>query len=198
MTLFSIGYATKPIATFLEQLQRYSITAVADVRSVPYSATFTDYHQDKLQGHLARAGIHYVYLGDELGPRSKDTRHYDRSGQVQFERLISSRLFQIGTRRLHTGIQKGFNIALMCAEKDPACCHRSLLIAYALERQGKNTVQHITHCGGIETQLELEKRLALLQGVEEDLFMGSDQRLEEAYKRHCKAKAYKKPPTDNS
>lgn len=193
MALFSIGYATKPIATFIEHLQRYGINAVADVRSVPYSSTFFDYHQDKLEGHLARAGIRYVYLGDELGPRSKDPAHYDSSEQVQFDRLIASRLFQVGIERLHRGLQKGFSIALMCAEKDPSCCHRSLLIAYALERENKLTVQHITHTGDIETQANLEQRLLHLQGIEDDLFMEPAQKLEEAYRRHCKLKAYKRP-----
>ncbi|MAZ89314.1 MAG: hypothetical protein CL693_16915 [Cellvibrionaceae bacterium] len=193
MALFSIGYATKSITTFIEQLQRYGINAVADVRSVPYSATFFDYHQDRLEGHLARAGIRYVYLGKELGPRSKDPEHYDDCGQVQFDRLMTSKLFNPGTKRLTAGLEKGFNIALMCAEKDPSCCHRSLLIAYALERQSLNTVQHITHNGDIESQAELEKRLSRLQNVEEVLFMGAEQKLEEAYKRHCQLKAYKKP-----
>ncbi len=144
MALYSIGYATKPIATFIEQLKRYDINAVADVRSVPYSATFFDYHQERLEGHLARAGIRYVFLGEELGPRSKDPQHYDSGGQVQFDRLMASPSFQVGIKRLNRGLSKGFRIALMCAEKDPSCCHRSLLIAYALERLESASVQHIT------------------------------------------------------
>lgn len=193
MALYSIGYATKPIATFIEHLKRYGINAVADVRSVPYSSTFFDYHQDRLEGHLARAGISYVFLGDQLGPRSKNPAHYDSCGQVQFDRLIASNRFQLGVKRLTRGQDKGFSIALMCAEKDPSCCHRSLLIAYALERQNSNSVQHITHNGEIETQADLEQRLTSLHGVAEDLFMGPEQMLEEAYKRHCILKAYRKP-----
>ncbi len=193
MQLYSIGYATKPISTFIEQLKRYKISAVADVRSVPYSATFYDYHQEKLEGHLTRAGIRYVYLGNELGPRSKDPAHYDSVGQVQFDRLMKSDLFRQGSDRLQQGANKGFSIALMCAEKDPTCCHRSLLIAYALERESAFTVMHITHDGGLEAQTELELRLTRLQGVEEDLFMSAEDKLSEAYRRHCKLKAYKKP-----
>lgn len=193
MNLFTIGYATKPIATFIDQLQRYGITAVADVRSVPYSAAFFDYHQDKLEGHLTRAGIRYVYLGNELGPRSKDEAHYDTCGQVQFDRLMDSSLFKQGVKRLASGIEKGFSIALMCAEKDPACCHRSLLIAYDLDRRTNYQVKHITHDGELESQTELERRLTDLQGVKEDLFMNADEKLDEAYQRQCKQKAYVKP-----
>lgn len=193
MNIFTIGYATKPIATFIEQLQRYGITAVADVRSVPYSAAFFDYHQDKLEGHLTRAGIRYVYLGNELGPRSKDEAHYNACGQVQFDRLMASTLFKQGVNRLRSGLEKGFNIALMCAEKDPACCHRSLLIAYDLERNAALQVNHITHDGALETQTQLESRLTDLHGISEDLFMNSEEKLNEAYDRQCKQKAYIKP-----
>ena len=106
---------------------------------------------------------------------------------------MKSDLFQQGSNRLRQGSSKGFSIALMCAEKDPTCCHRSLLIAYALERESDFTVKHITHDGGLETQAELELRLTQLQGVEEDLFMSEAEKLEEAYRRHCRLKAYKKP-----
>merc|ERR1711916_244013 len=127
-TLFSIGYATKPLATFLQQLQDRQVQAVADVRSVPYSKRFHDYHREALAGRLRQAGMYYVYLGDELGPRSKDPAHYDGHGQVQFERLQRSPLFLAGIDRVLAGLAKGMRIALMCAEKDPAVCHRSLLV----------------------------------------------------------------------
>ena len=68
-TLFSIGYATKPLTEFMVQLQSYEVNVVADVRSVPYSAAFHDYHRELLQRALKQQGISYVYLGKELGPR---------------------------------------------------------------------------------------------------------------------------------
>ncbi|MCW9000781.1 MAG: DUF488 domain-containing protein, partial [Kangiellaceae bacterium] len=85
--IFTIGYATKPIDVFIKQLKKYEINVVADVRSVPYSKVFFDYHQENITAHLKKSGIRYVYLGEELGPRSKDDDHYDDSGQVQFDRL---------------------------------------------------------------------------------------------------------------
>ena len=72
--LYSIGYATKPLEEFLRQLQQHRIDAIADVRSVPYSRAFHDYHRESLAKRLREAGIAYVYLGEELGPRSKDPR----------------------------------------------------------------------------------------------------------------------------
>jgi len=135
--IFSIGYATKPIDVFIDQLRRHRINIVCDVRSVPFSKRFFDYHQDAIKRHLQDAGIRYLYLGDQLGPRSKNPDHYEVCGtglQVQFDRLMTSNTFLQGIKRLQHGQRKGFRMALMCAEKDPATCHRSLLIGYALKR----------------------------------------------------------------
>ncbi len=191
--LYSIGYATKPIQTFIAQLQQYKIQAVADVRSVPYSKAFYDYHREALAETLKKNSIHYVYLGEELGPRSKVDAHYDQCGQVQFDRLAQSELYQQGVARLQTGLGKGMNIALMCAEKDPADCHRSLLIGYDLKRKLGLELAHITHDGNIETQQQMENRMAELHGVAGDLFATPEQQAELGCEIQTKLKAYRRP-----
>lgn len=189
--LYTIGYATKPLESFIAHLKQYNINAVADVRSVPYSKIFHDYHKENIAAELSKHSIRYVYLGDELGPRSKDEAHYNECGQVQFDRLMASELFQQGLERLSAGIEKQFNIALMCAEKDPATCHRSLLIGYYLAHhlQENNSdltlptqLLHISHNGEIETQNDLEIRVSKLNSQHEDLFMSEEQANNEAYK----------------
>lgn len=191
--LYSIGYATKPIAVFLQQLHDYGITAVADVRSVPFSNAFFDYHQGAIAGHLKRAGIQYVYLGNELGPRSKVDAHYDDCGQIQFDRLMQAPLFLQGVERLQRGLQRGYRIALMCAEKDPATCHRSLLIGNALRQQLGMELNHITHDGGLEPQQALLERLPELHQLEEDLFLSRDEKLDQAYRLQLKKTSYRRP-----
>lgn len=191
--LYSIGYATKPIQEFLAQLRQYNIDAVADVRSVPYSRTFHDYHREALAETLKQAGIHYVFLGEELGPRSKDDAHYDEQDQVQFDRLMQSTLYLRGIERLRTGLDKGLHIALMCAEKDPAHCHRSLLIAYYLQRQLDISVQHILHDGELESQSAMEERLVRLHGTEKDLFCDAATQIELAWQAQSRLKAYRRP-----
>lgn len=188
--LFSIGYATKPIDVFIEQLQRHSIAVVADVRSVPYSNVFAEYRQENLISSLKNAGIKYVYLGEELGPRSKDADHYDDNNQVQFDRLAKSKLFKQGVERLQRGLDTGFNIALMCAEKDPATCHRSLLVAYHLNREIGIDVQHIDHTGNLESQAELEARLVSLQNLTPDLLSSKEELEKIAYQSQLKRTSY--------
>lgn len=201
--IYTIGYAAKPIQLFISQLKQYSIDVVADVRSVPYSKVFHDYHQEAISGFLKESGIRYVYLGDELGPRSKDDSHYDKTGQVQFNRLMESALFLEGVERLRVGLDKGYRVALMCAEKDAATCHRSLLIGYFLARNASligvgsgvadPNILHINHEGALETQTELENRLLDLHTVGGDLFMSQEESKEQAYQQQLRNTSYRKP-----
>ncbi|MCV6605039.1 MAG: DUF488 domain-containing protein [Porticoccaceae bacterium] len=195
--LYSIGYATKPVDVFINQLRRYRIDAIADVRSVPYSKRFYEYHRETLKGILKAHGIHYVYLGEELGPRSKDDSHYSECGQIQFKRLMTSSLFQEGIERLQYGLTKNMSIALLCAEKDAAQCHRSLLVGYYLRRELKIDLNHISHEGELETQLQLEQRMAKVQATAGDLFSTPEQQLELAWQKQCALTAYKKPDSEN-
>ncbi len=192
MSLYSIGYATKDIDVFIKQLKSHQITALADVRSVPFSKRFFDYHQDALQHRLKKENIAYVYLGDELGPRSKDPTHYNLAGQVQFNRLMQSDLFLAGIERLEQGLQKGFNIALACAEKEPAVCHRSLLVGWSLLHKFEKDVIHIHHDGDIELQSKLEARLLTLTKTQPDMLMSIEEANEIAYVKQCECYAYKK------
>lgn len=191
--MFTIGYATKPIEQYINQLHQHGVDVVADIRSVPYSKVFFDYHQDALRQCLMDAGIRYVHLGPELGPRSKDAAHYDDSGQVQFDRLMQSELFQAGIDRLFDGVEKGFTIAMTCACKDPAICHRSLLVGWALRHQRGVDVRHILHDTGTELQSALEARLLTETNTVADMFTGHADALQLAYQRQCLACAYRRP-----
>ncbi|MFT4863499.1 MAG: hypothetical protein ACI95C_002731 [Pseudohongiellaceae bacterium] len=190
--LFTIGYATKPFATFIDQLKHHEIDVVADVRSVPFSKLFIDYHQTALEKTLPQHEIKYVHLGKELGPRSKDPAHYDSSGQVQFSALMGSTLFLQGIERLNLGLTKGFNIALLCAEKDPAGCHRSLLVSYYLTRAQRLEIQHIDHEGKLESQAKLEQRLITQQDLSVDLLTPAAELAQLAYEQQLKQTSYRK------
>lgn len=191
--MFTIGYATKAISTYIQQLHNHGVTVVADVRSVPYSKAFHDYHREVLEQKLKGAGLRYVYLGLELGPRSKDPAHYNEARQVQFDRLMVSDLFKAGIDRLLDGVQKGFTIALTCAEKDPAICHRSLLVGWSLKHQFNVELQHILHDGSLESQTALEHRLAKITNTVPDMLMDEAEALMLAYQRQCKSCAYRIP-----
>ncbi|OZG75489.1 hypothetical protein BTA51_01170 [Hahella sp. CCB-MM4] len=180
----------------MEQLHHYNVDVVADIRSVPYSKAFHDYHQEALRHTLKASGIGYVYLGPELGPRSKDPAHYDERRQVQFDRLMESALFKSGIQRLFDGIDKGYTIALSCAEKDPAICHRSLLVGWSLLHQYGCELQHILHEGELEGQIALESRLMQTTDTFPDMLMDEPEAIQLAYRRQCQNCAYRIPEAD--
>ena len=65
--------------------------------------------------------------------------------------------FRSGLTRVVQGAAK-YRIALMCAEKEPLHCHRTLLVARALDEQGVD-VAHIHADGGLEPHGEAMNRL---------------------------------------
>jgi uncharacterized protein (DUF488 family) len=114
------------------------------------------------------AGIAYVFLGKELGARSQDAACYE-NGQVQFSRLSGTPLFLAGIDRILAGAAK-FKIALMCAEKEPLECHRTLLISRALEKRGVS-IAHVLADGSVEPHARTMSRLLDLVGLpHEDMF----------------------------
>lgn len=85
-TVLTIGHSTHSLDRFLKLLRQHKVTAVADVRFAPYSVFNPQFNREMLAGDLKEAGIDYVFLGNELGGRSKDPEFYE-DGRVSYERL---------------------------------------------------------------------------------------------------------------
>ena len=74
-----------------------------------------------------------------------------------------------------------YQITLMCAEKDPISCHRTILICRNL-RSNDIQILHLLGSGTIEEHKVTEKRLMKLYNLDQpNLFLTEAQRLEEAY-----------------
>lgn len=168
ITVYTIGHSTHPIDRFLELLVASDVTAVADVRSSPFSRHNPQFNKDVLRAALFRRGISYVFVGKELGARSDDPCCYE-DGQVQYARLAETELFKSGIERVMRGAQK-YRVALMCAEKEPLDCHRTLLVSRVLESRGASIV-HILSDGTVEPQAKTMSRLLDMMGLpQEDMF----------------------------
>jgi uncharacterized protein (DUF488 family) len=187
--IYTIGHSNHPMDRFIALLQQPGIDAVADVRSTPYSRFNPQFNKERLQASLATAGIRYVFLGEELGARSKDPACYDAEGRVSYARLASTELFRHGLERLLAG-RRDHRIAIMCAEREPLDCHRTILVARELERAGV-PVTHILPDGTLEPNRHALQRLAAdLKLVGTDLFRGTDELLEDAYDKQGSRIAY--------
>lgn len=178
-TVYTVGHSTHPVERFVQLLMRHEITAVADVRSQPYSRMTPQFNREFIKTKLKDAGIAYVFLGKELGARTSDETCY-QNGKVRYGQLARTTLFQEGLSRVEQGLLN-FRIALMCAEKDPLTCHRSILVCRHLsERQ--LTVNHILEDSRLETQeMAMERLLRELHIDSADLFKSRHELFAEAY-----------------
>jgi len=173
---------------FLALLCQHKIQAVADVRSSPFSRYNPQFNREILERFLKEKGIQYVFLGRELGARTDDPSCYEQ-GRVQYARLAKTALFQSGLDRILEGSER-YRIALMCSEKDPLECHRTLLVARELVERGQ-PVQHIHPDGHIETHAAAMERLLELTGVpKHDLFCSHQELIAQALARQEKQVAY--------
>jgi uncharacterized protein (DUF488 family) len=148
-TLFTLGHSSHPILRVVELLRQHGVTAVCDVRSKPYSRRNPQFNREAFAKSLAEAGIAYVFLGKELGGRPEDPACYV-DGRVDYERMARTALFEEGMRRLAEDAGR-YRVALVCAEKDPADCHRAMLVGREAHGRGW-TVNHILADGGVATQ----------------------------------------------
>jgi uncharacterized protein (DUF488 family) len=190
MNLYTAGHSTHPIEDFIALLRKHGIAVICDVRSSPYSRYNPQYNRENLIPELKAAGIQYVFLGKELGPRSEDPACFE-DGRVSYHKLTRTELFQKGLNRLREGM-KQYRVSLLCAEKDPLTCHRTILICRELRAEAD--IRHILADGGIETQPELETRLLQVFKLNQmDLFESRADQLERVYDAQAKKIAYQKP-----
>jgi uncharacterized protein (DUF488 family) len=186
--LYTIGHSNHQIENFIDLLKRYAISAVCDVRSQPYSRHNPQFNRETIQQRLKEQNISYIFLGAELGARSSDTS-CSSSGKVQFTCLSQTSIFQDGIKRVKTGMTS-YRVALMCAEKDPLMCHRTMLICRSM-RNEDTFIKHIMADGSIETNAEMEERLlGLLNIRQDDLFMDHEQLVNRAYDMQSDKIAY--------
>ncbi|MGK7946677.1 MAG: DUF488 family protein [Microcystaceae cyanobacterium] len=154
--LFTIGHSNLDIDSFIDLLTQQGVTALADVRSSPYSRYLPHFNRELLKNSLSKLGIKYVFLGQELGARSQDKSCYVEQKAV-YEKIAQTQPFVQGLERLIKGSQS-YRIALMCAEKDPITCHRAILVCQHL-KQFPLEINHILQDGSVESHQHLEERL---------------------------------------
>lgn len=189
--VWTIGHSNHSAQHFLSLLQANGITAVADVRSQPFSRFCPHFNQRALKAGLKQNQIAYTFLGKELGARSEDDSCYDPEGKVIYRRLAETAEFKEGLRRVDEGVEKGYHIALMCSEREPLECHRTFLISKELILRGY-MVMHIHADFSTEEHSATMKRLLYLLKVQDDLFNSELERIEEACRLQESKISYKR------
>lgn len=166
MNLFTIGHSRHPFDKFVGLLQASGVKTLVDVRSKPFSRFSPQFNRGYLERELPKHGIDYAFLGEALGGRPTDPTVY-KSGkspvkgkaskkavnyvqEVDYAEVMKREWFTTGIAQL-LKLAKTQPAAIMCAEEDPAHCHRHHLItAYLLNEHPRLKVQHIRGDGRVE------------------------------------------------
>lgn len=196
LSAFTIGHSNHPAEVLLGLLLRHGIEEVVDVRSSPHSRFNPQFNRKALRTALTEAGVGYVFMGAELGGRPADPSCYDGEGRVQYDWLAETEVFKAGVRQV---IQRAgeCRIALMCSEKEPLDCHRTLLIARVLTVQGI-AVEHILADGSLEGHAATLDRLLdrFRLPRDGDMFRSREQLIADAVSMRAEKAAHVGRPPD--
>jgi len=179
--VYTIGHSTHSLQRFMALLEQHRISALADIRSMPYSRRYPQFNRETLRDRLRGIGIGYVFLGSELGGRGDGSTPLSVDGRVQYRALAATKEFAAGISRLRRG-SVNLRIVLMCSEGEPLSCHRSLLVGRELTRLNV-PVMHILPNGDIEDHCTSERRLLTLVGLPQpdELFRSDEDAIADAY-----------------
>jgi uncharacterized protein (DUF488 family) len=142
LAVFTIGYEGISLPAFLETLSAAHVTRLLDVRELPISRR-KGFSKTALSTALAIAGIAYQHERALGSPRH--IRHRLRD-DGNFTRYFADFREYLATQRpLLDTLAATLNgsVALLCYERDPSECHRSV-VAKALAKRAKTPAQHLT------------------------------------------------------
>lgn len=166
----TIGHSNHPIERFVDLLRAGGVGLLVDVRSTPWSRRFPQFGKERLATALTAVGIGYIHEGAALGGKPESGGSYDDLAARPAFREALDRL----TARARTA-----TVCLMCAEKEPLDCHRTVLVSRRLTERGV-AVEHLLADGGVRPHAEIEEAL-LGKASAPDLFDDRATRLARAY-----------------
>jgi uncharacterized protein (DUF488 family) len=143
-TFFTAGYEQSEPEDFLLRLQASGVEMIVDVRDMPLSRK-RGFSKNQLQALLAEVDIGYLHVKPLGAP--KEIRDPLRTGGSWweyikgYERVLRSQTAQIDAL---IKLAREKRICLLCFERNPAECHRSL-VAREMERRAKDSPVQVEH-----------------------------------------------------
>ncbi len=131
MKIFTIGYEKATQAEVIAALEAAGVTRLIDVRAVPLSRR-PGFSKNILARGLAEHGIDYVHLkalgtppeGREAARKGKhDVLERIYAGQLELPEAMAQSAQMLA-------LAKDQPSALLCFEREPGGCHRSLLVKW--------------------------------------------------------------------
>lgn len=136
-TLFSAGYEKETIKQFINKLTSSNVTSVYDVREVPLSRK-NGFSKNILIEELKKKNIDYYHFPNLGSPNKLRKKLRKTSNYLRF--FKSYRNYLKNNRQDIAKVIKliennGESSALMCYEKHPDLCHRSIIASEIIKRK---------------------------------------------------------------
>ena len=133
MKIFTIGYEKSTQPELIAALQAAGVTRLIDVRAVPLSRR-PGFSKNILKNGLAEAGIEYVHL-KALGTPAEGREAARKGRHAELERIYAAQLdlpeaIVAGAEMRELAAEQPS--ALLCYERDPSGCHRTLLLRWVV------------------------------------------------------------------
>jgi uncharacterized protein (DUF488 family) len=146
--VFTLGHGAMDLDAFLLVLEKSSIKLVADVRTNPAAARLPWFERHGLVRELEAVGVSYRWfrdLGGWRGPSGGEERHTALRDEAErrYAAAMNTAPFTARCEEI-AGLAASTNAAILCAEVDPAQCHR-LLLADKLFLLGVRVVHILGH-----------------------------------------------------
>lgn len=155
LQLFTIGHSDRSIEEFIALLQSAQVTHLVDVRRYPGSRRNPQFNGPNLSNSLTEHGMSYLWEGDALGghrdapPFTQHTGLRSSTMRAYAAHMENDEFRDTVDRLTHTA--NSLRVAIMCAERNPEHCHRSLVSDY-LSLKGVE-VLHLMAPGQLEAHL---------------------------------------------
>lgn len=133
-TVYTVGHSTRSAGELIAVLRAAGVEALADVRRFPASRRHPQHNRGALEHTLPAAGIAYLWLGEALGGRRRQTVPTERSPNNgwtvaafrYYADAMSTPEFRAGIAALEA-LARMHPTAFMCAERLWWSCHRRLI-----------------------------------------------------------------------
>jgi uncharacterized protein (DUF488 family) len=145
VTIYTVGHGREPFERIADLLHEAGVSTLIDIRSAPYSTHAPDFARPRLDQMCADAGFGYRFLGRDLRGKPTHPSLQGPDGLPDAARIAATPGFAADLGLL-LEIAAGGPVAILCAEENPANCHRSTLLAPALLDRGAR-VLHLRHDG---------------------------------------------------
>jgi uncharacterized protein (DUF488 family) len=161
LTLYAVGHSNRPLEALLSLLRCADIRQLADVRANPSSQRFPQFNGEALREVLEEAQVAYHWAGRHLGGHRQGLSQslhiaLGDAGLRAYADHMETEVFGRAAGQLINLARRG-PLAIMCAEKRPQNCHRSLIADY-LTLQGHRVLHLIDENAIEEHQLDARAR----------------------------------------